>query len=67
MENYFTISLINHFTNLPIHYFTNLPIYQHIEQEQKIPNMNILANDLKISKYYGYNYGYGYGYGLRKK
>jgi len=34
-----------------------------LQQEQKIPNMNLLVNDLKIPKYYGYNYGYAYGYG----
>ncbi|MCK5029260.1 MAG: polysaccharide biosynthesis tyrosine autokinase [Bacteroidales bacterium] len=34
-----------------------------LQQEQKIPHMNILVNDLKIPKYYGYNYGYAYGYG----
>lgn len=34
-----------------------------LEQEQKITAMNILVNDLKIPKYYGYNYGYNYGYG----
>lgn len=42
-----------------------------LEQEQKITAMNILVNDLKIPKYYGYNYGYnygyGYGYGLSKQ
>jgi tyrosine-protein kinase Etk/Wzc len=34
-----------------------------LKQDQKIPNMNILVNDLKIPKYYAYNYGYAYGYG----
>ncbi len=34
-----------------------------LEQEQKVTAMNILVNDLKIPKYYGYNYGYNYGYG----
>ncbi|MFC2096236.1 GumC family protein [Bacteroidota bacterium] len=34
-----------------------------LDETQKIPNMNILVNDLKIPKYYGYNYGYAYGYG----
>jgi capsular exopolysaccharide synthesis family protein len=34
-----------------------------LEQDQKISKMNILVNDLKIPKYYGYNYGYNYGYG----
>lgn len=34
-----------------------------LENEGKIKNMNILVNDLKVSRYYGYNYGYNYGYG----
>lgn len=34
-----------------------------LEYDQKISKMNILVNDLKIPKYYGYNYGYNYGYG----
>lgn len=34
-----------------------------LDEERKITNMNILVNDLKIPKYYGYNYGYAYGYG----
>ena len=40
-----------------------------IHHEQRLQNMNILVNDIKIPKYYGYryNYGYGYGYGLRSK
>jgi hypothetical protein len=29
--------------------------------------LNILENDLKIPKYYGYNYGYGYGYTGRER
>lgn len=33
------------------------------EKKQNITNMNILVNDLRIPKYYGYNYGYNYGYG----
>lgn len=34
-----------------------------LKQDQKILHMNILVNDLKMPKYYGYNYGYNYGYG----
>jgi capsular exopolysaccharide synthesis family protein len=46
--------------------YSNKQVFELInklEHEQKIPNMNILVNDLKIAKYYGYNYGYNYGYG----
>jgi len=40
-----------------------------LKQDQKISHMNILVNDLKMPKYYGYNYGYnyGYGYGIGRK
>ena len=31
--------------------------------KQKMQHVNILVNDLKIPKYYGYSYGYAYGYG----
>jgi Mrp family chromosome partitioning ATPase len=34
-----------------------------LKQDQKMSHMNILVNDLKMPKYYGYNYGYNYGYG----
>ena len=34
-----------------------------IHDTQKMENMNILVNDIKIPKYYGYGYNYGYGYG----
>ncbi|MCK5171410.1 MAG: polysaccharide biosynthesis tyrosine autokinase [Bacteroidales bacterium] len=46
--------------------YSNTHVFELInklEQEQKISDMNILVNDLKIPKYYGYNYGYNYGYG----
>lgn len=42
-----------------------------IEVNKKMSHVNILVNDLKIPKYYGYNYGvaygYGYGYGYKEK
>jgi tyrosine-protein kinase Etk/Wzc len=34
-----------------------------LKQDQKIAHMNIIVNDLKMPKYYGYSYGYNYGYG----
>jgi len=34
-----------------------------IEINKKMQHVNILVNDLKIPKYYGYSYGYAYGYG----
>jgi len=34
-----------------------------IEVNKKMQHVNILVNDLKIPKYYGYSYGYAYGYG----
>ncbi|MBI9054674.1 MAG: polysaccharide biosynthesis tyrosine autokinase [Bacteroidales bacterium] len=46
--------------------YSNKQVFELInklEQDQKISKMNILVNDLKIPKYYGYNYGYNYGYG----
>jgi len=44
-----------------------------INNENRLENMSILVNDIKIKKYYGYEYGYsygygyGYGYGIRDK
>ncbi|MFP4025535.1 MAG: GumC family protein [Thiohalospira sp.] len=34
-----------------------------IQVNKKMQHVNILVNDLKIPKYYGYSYGYAYGYG----
>ena len=34
-----------------------------IQANKKMQQLNILVNDLKIPKYYGYSYGYAYGYG----
>ncbi|MEE4198445.1 MAG: polysaccharide biosynthesis tyrosine autokinase [Bacteroidales bacterium] len=34
-----------------------------MEVKQKMQHVNILVNDLRIPKYYGYSYGYAYGYG----
>ncbi len=38
-----------------------------IEVNKKMKHVNILVNDLKIPKYYGYSYGYAYGYGYGYK
>lgn len=46
--------------------YTNKQVFELIntlEQNNKIKLINILINDIKISKYYGYNYyNYNYGY-----
>ena len=62
--------LVSHYANANLfmirqRYSNNhvFDLINKLEQEQKIPNMNILVNDLKIPKYYGYSYGYAYGYG----
>jgi hypothetical protein len=33
-------------------------------EQRKMPNLAILINDVKLTKYsYGFGYGYGYGFG----
>ncbi len=40
-----------------------LKMVSNLKQNEKIPNLSILVNDVKINRYYGYKYGYSYGYG----
>ncbi|MEP6681648.1 MAG: polysaccharide biosynthesis tyrosine autokinase [Parafilimonas sp.] len=40
-----------------------LQIINNFNQNEKLPNLSIIINDVQINKSYGYNYGYGYGYG----
>lgn len=41
-----------------------IEIINDLAKNNKIPNISILVNDLKLKKGYGYGgYGYGYGYG----
>jgi len=37
-----------------------LKIVNDFKQNNKIPNLSILINDVKLNKTYGYRYGYGY-------
>jgi capsular exopolysaccharide synthesis family protein len=37
-----------------------LKIVNDFKQNNKIPNLSILINDVKLNKTYGYGYGYGY-------
>lgn len=53
--------------------YTNKQVFELInslEHNHDLKNINLILNDLKIPKYYGYysgyNYGYGYGYGMNK-
>ncbi|MFC2097376.1 polysaccharide biosynthesis tyrosine autokinase [Bacteroidota bacterium] len=40
-----------------------LKFIEEIQSKNQIKRFQILINDVKIPKYYGYKYGYGYGYG----
>lgn len=40
-----------------------LQISKDLYTSRKMPNMNIIVNDVTTGKGYGYSYGYGYGYG----
>ena len=40
-----------------------LKFIEEINSRNQIKKLQILINDVKIPKYYGYKYGYGYGYG----
>ncbi len=40
-----------------------LKIVNQFKQNEKLKNLSILINDVKINRVYGYKYGYKYGYG----
>jgi len=40
-----------------------LRLLNDFKQYEKMPNLSILLNDIRLNKTYGYKYGYGYGYG----
>ncbi|MFC2132448.1 GumC family protein [Bacteroidota bacterium] len=40
-----------------------LKFIEEIQSKKQIGKFQIVINDVKIPKYYGYKYGYGYGYG----
>jgi tyrosine-protein kinase Etk/Wzc len=40
-----------------------LGMINDFKQTQKLPNLTVLLNDVKLNKTYGYKYGYGYGNG----
>jgi capsular exopolysaccharide synthesis family protein len=40
-----------------------LKIVANFKQYEKLPNLSILVNDVKVDKTYGYGSGYHYGYG----
>ena len=66
--------LVSVYTNVNIFMirqnYSNKQIFELINDigyNKKIKNINLLINDLKVPKHYGYsyNYGYSYGYGYR--
>jgi capsular exopolysaccharide synthesis family protein len=40
-----------------------LGMINEFKQYEKMPNLSILLNDVRLNKAYGYKYGYRYGYG----
>lgn len=40
-----------------------IDLINDFQRNNKLPNMSILVNDVKLSGYYGNSYGYGYGSG----
>jgi capsular exopolysaccharide synthesis family protein len=39
-----------------------LKMINEFKQTEKLPNLSLLVNDVKLSRVYGYKYGYKYGY-----